>query len=73
MPISHQFMGESEKDKSLSQSHPANQNVSDFPGIRNGRGRSRLKSENQKLEAIMSRGYSVSFLHPRQVKGRGSL
>ena len=74
MPISPQLMAASEKRaESLSRSRPVDPSVSDFPVIRNGRRRSRLSSENPMLEAMMPRGYSVSFLHPCQVEGRGSL
>ena len=74
MPISLQFMGVSKiRAESLSRSRPANPNDSDFPVIRNGRESSRLSPENPMLKATMPRGYSVSFLHPYQVKGRGSL
>lgn len=74
MPISRQFMGASEnRAESPSRSRPVDPSVSDFPVIRNGRRRSRLSSENPMLEATMPRGYSVSFSHPRQGKGRDSL
>lgn len=74
LPISFQFRGASKnRAESLLRSRPANPDVSDFPVIRNGWGSSRLSPENPMLEATMRRGYSVSFLHPCQVEGRGSL
>ena len=59
--------------ESLSRSRLANPNSSDFPVIRNIWGSSRPSPENPMLEATMPRGYSVSFSHPRQGKGRDSL
>ena len=60
-------------DADLASIYGCIENDSDFPVIRNGRESSRLSPENPMLKATMPRGYSVSFLHPYQVKGRGSL